>query len=77
MLKQTIKIKELIHSEVCMGTYGLVELELLEIEKQLNCKPENFESNLFKAINNHCQNGLKKPDLIRIMNYVLKSCELS
>ena len=35
MTERTIKIKELIHDEVCMGTYGLVELELLEIEKEM------------------------------------------
>jgi len=35
MTERTIKIKELIHNEVCMGTYGLVELELLEIEKEM------------------------------------------
>ncbi len=33
MNAKTIKIKELIHDEVCMGTFGLVELELIEIEK--------------------------------------------
>lgn len=33
--KHIIKIKELISDEVCMGTYGLVELELLEMEKEL------------------------------------------
>jgi len=35
MTERTIKIKGLIHEEVCMGTYGLVELELLEIEKEI------------------------------------------
>ena len=35
MTDRTVKIKELIHEEVCMGTYGLVELELLEIEKEM------------------------------------------
>ena len=30
-----IKVKELISDEVCLGTYGLVELELLEMEKEL------------------------------------------
>lgn len=32
--ERSIKIKELIHSEVCMGTFGLVELELIELEKE-------------------------------------------
>ena len=31
--KHIIKIKELISDEVCMGTFGMVELELLEMEK--------------------------------------------
>lgn len=35
MNERTIKIKGLIKGEVCMGTYGLVELELLEIEKEM------------------------------------------
>jgi hypothetical protein len=34
MNEKIIKVKELIHEEVCMGTYGLVELELIEFEKQ-------------------------------------------
>lgn len=36
MTKRTIKIKELISGQVDMGTFGLVELELLESEKKLN-----------------------------------------
>lgn len=28
------KIKQLITGQVCMGTYGLVELEVIELEKQ-------------------------------------------
>jgi hypothetical protein len=36
MTKKTIKIKELISGQVDMGTFGLVELELVESEKKLN-----------------------------------------
>ena len=36
MTKRTIKIKELISGQVDMGTFGLIELELLESEKKLN-----------------------------------------
>lgn len=36
MKKRTIKIKELISGQVDMGTFGLVELELIESEKKLN-----------------------------------------
>ena len=32
MNENILKIKQLINSEVCMGTYGLVKLELREIE---------------------------------------------
>ena len=34
MTERTKKIKELISGQVDMGTFGLVELELLEIEKE-------------------------------------------
>ena len=36
MTKRTIKIKKLISGQVDMGTFGLVELELVESEKKLN-----------------------------------------
>jgi hypothetical protein len=36
MTERTIKIKELISGQVDMGTFGLVELELVESEKKLN-----------------------------------------
>ncbi len=36
MTKRTIKIKELIKEQVDMGTFWLVELELVESEKKLN-----------------------------------------
>lgn len=36
MTKRTIKIKELISGQVDMGTFGLVELELVKSEKKLN-----------------------------------------
>jgi len=35
MNENTIKIKGLIKDEVCLGTYGLVELELLDLEKKI------------------------------------------
>lgn len=35
MTERTIKIKELISGQVDMGTFGLVELELLAIEKEM------------------------------------------
>ena len=38
MNKHILKIKELVKGLNCMGMYGLVELELNEIEKELNTK---------------------------------------
>jgi hypothetical protein len=35
MTERTIKIKELISGQVDMGTFGLVELELVESDKKL------------------------------------------
>ena len=35
MSPESIEIKRLIHGEVCMGTYGLVELALIKLEKKL------------------------------------------
>lgn len=34
--EKTKRIKELIHTQVDMGTYGLVELALIEIENEIN-----------------------------------------
>ena len=39
--KHIIKIKELISESVCMGTFGLVELELMEMEKALLSDTKN------------------------------------
>jgi len=33
--ERSIKIKELIHDQVDMGTFGLVELELIEFDKEI------------------------------------------
>ena len=35
-LKHTTRVKELISGEVCMGTYGLVELEVRKLEQTKN-----------------------------------------
>jgi hypothetical protein len=43
--KHIIKIKELLSDEVCMGTYRLVELELLEMEKDFLDQIQNKLSN--------------------------------
>ena len=36
-----------------------------------------FEKDLFKLINNYCKNGLKKPELVKKMEWVLGSCKMS
>jgi hypothetical protein len=46
--ERSIKIKELIHEEVCMGTYGLVELELIEFEKEIELLKELIKVKLRK-----------------------------
>ncbi len=38
MNEKIVKIKKLIHNEVCMGTFGLVELELLDLEKEMKVR---------------------------------------
>ncbi len=43
MTEKTIKIKELISGQVDMGTYGLVELELLDLEKEINIHKNKIE----------------------------------
>jgi len=37
----------------------------------------DFEVKLYALINQHCKAGLKKPELIDKMKYVLRSCEVS
>ena len=36
-----------------------------------------FEKDLFKLIHNYCKNGLKKPELVKKMEWVLGSCKMS
>ena len=31
---RSIRVKELIHDEVCMGTFGIVEIELKDFDKE-------------------------------------------
>lgn len=52
-----------------------------EENRQLKAKKSiikpDFYTELMKLINTHCEDGLKKPDLIHKMKYALTSCELS
>ena len=36
-----------------------------------------FEKELFALVNSYCEQGLKKPDLIRKIEWVLGSCKMS
>lgn len=38
---------------------------------------QKFEKDLFKLINDYCKQGLKKPDLIKKMEWVLGNCKYS
>jgi len=55
--KHIIKIKKLISDEVCMGTFGLVELELLEMEKDFLDQLQNKSSNSDYAKCIRCNNN--------------------
>ena len=37
----------------------------------------DFEKDLFKLVNDYCKQGLKKPDLVKKMEWVLGSCKMS
>lgn len=77
MTERTIKIKKLIHDEVCMGTYGLVELELIEIEKemealrQLSVMQRSEQLNAFREFAKKNHQGLAILSLEQIMDEYL------
>jgi len=50
MNKRIVNIKNLISDDVCMGTYGLVELELLAMEKELKC--EQIKAHIYTDLYN-------------------------
>ena len=59
-----------------------LETKLIETEKQLNLSGvgssvSEFEKDLFELIHNYCKNGLKKPELVKKMEWVLGSCKMS
>lgn len=37
----------------------------------------DLEQDLFKLINTYCKNGLKKPDLVKKMEWVTGNCKFS
>jgi hypothetical protein len=63
------------------GKYGTfkVDEESIKLFNDLEGKAieNDFERELFKLINFYAKNGLKKPDLVRKMEYVTKSCVMS
>ncbi len=40
---RSIRVKDLIHDEVCMGTFGLVEIELTDFDKEINFLESEIE----------------------------------
>jgi hypothetical protein len=50
----TTKVKELIGDEVCMGTYGLVELEVMQLETELAEARAEIEALMFLVKNQRC-----------------------
>lgn len=63
------------------GKYGTfkVNKESIKLLSDVESKSisNDFETELFKLINFYAKNGLKKPDLVRKMEYVTKSCIMS
>jgi len=63
------------------GKYGTfkVDKESIKLFNDVEGKAieKDFEKELFKLINFYAKNGLKKPDLVRKMEYVTKSCVMS
>lgn len=75
MNKHIIKIKELIQDQVDMGTFGLVELELLEMEKELNTKKYlklNIDSYNILIVNEH-KNIVSIEDVLNADLYILNN----
>ena len=52
------------------------KIKNIDMEESKVCA-NNFEKELFKLVNNYCKQGLKKPDLISKMEWVLGSCKIS
>jgi hypothetical protein len=50
----TKKVKELIGGQVCMGTYGLVELEVMQLETELADARAEIEAFMFLVKNQRC-----------------------
>jgi hypothetical protein len=68
--------------KLCSSIQDLVD-ELTEskvknlILSDVGSSGSEFEKDLFKLINNYCKNGLKKPELVKKMEWVLGSCKMS
>lgn len=79
----------LVIKSVEKGTFGKLALNNLNPANPSNklyfkkesqneeINPKNFEKELFVLINTHVNAGLKKIELVNIMAYVKKSCEIS
>jgi len=51
--------------------------DALNLANQRSVLDEYFYTDLMKLINEHCKNGLSKPDLVSKMKYATQSCVMS
>ena len=89
MTKEFIEeIKHKLYHDYSWTSTKIDELDLLiadviEVTEQqlilsgVGSSGSEFEKDLFKLINNYCKNGLKKPELVKKMEWVLGSCKMS
>ena len=40
---RSIRVKEIIHEEVCMGTFGIIELELKDFDREIEFLQSEIE----------------------------------
>ena len=73
MTERTIKIKGLISGQVDMGTFGLVELELLAIEKEMEALRQPLVSGELPI---SCVNDFEKPEYCsQRNNHLCQKCK--
>tara|TARA_R110000851_G_scaffold68979_1_gene154697 strand:- start:1360 stop:1845 length:486 start_codon:yes stop_codon:yes gene_type:complete len=70
-----------INTKFISNTYNQVIYFIHWYNEQLTLsgveQASEFEKDLFKLINKYCSDGLKKPDLVKKMEWVLGNCKMS
>jgi hypothetical protein len=70
-----------INTKFISNTYNQVIYFIYWYNEQLTLsdadKASEFEKDLFKLINKYCSGGLKKPELVKVMEWVLINCKTS